>query len=171
MKNLFVFLSVLILVTSCKKENIAKESAFNKSYNAWLSYKSKVNNSYTYTTIRGSWTGYGVEIKTAVTKGEIILRDFSSFHYNPNTADKIIIKEWHEDAEHINTHGDEAGDPLTLDGVYQKSRTVWLKADNKTNDIYFEANNNGMISSCGFVPKGCQDDCFNGINIATITSL
>jgi hypothetical protein len=173
MKKLYLFIIIILFsATSCKKDNIANESEFNKSSTQWLNFKSKVNNSYTYTTNFGSWTGYGVEVKIGVSNGKIISRDFISSKFKQNgTIERDTIKQWHEDADHINTHSNDAGESLTLDDVYQKAKTVWLKADKKANDIYFEVRNNGMISNCGFVPKGCQDDCFNGISITAITAL
>jgi len=170
-----LYLSAIIIsisVTGCKKDNIANESEFNKSYNAWLSFKDTSHNTYLYTTTFGSWTGYGAEIKTGIVNGKVAWRDFISTQLKRNGTSQIdTIKQWHEDADHINTHPNDVGESLTLDEVYQKAKTVWLKADKKTNDIYFETKNSGMISSCGFVPKGCQDDCFNGITISLITSV
>jgi len=60
---------------------------------------------------------------------------------------------------------------LTLDGIYSKAKTVWLRADQKQNDVYFETRNNGLISLADFVPKGCQDDCLNGISIKKINPM
>jgi len=173
MKTLYLStIIILISITGCKKDNIANESEFNKSYNTWLSFKSTAHNTYLYTTTFGSWTGYGAEIKTGVVNGKVAWRDFVSTQLKRNGTSQIdTIKQWHEDADDINTHPNDVGESLTLDDVYQKAKTVWLKADKKSNDIYFETKNSGMISSCGFVPKGCQDDCFNGITISLITSV
>jgi len=44
-----------------------------------------------------------------------------------------------------------------------------LKRDNVT--TYFEAKNNGMISSCGYWPNNCADDCFTGVSITLIEAL
>lgn len=163
---------ILVSVTGCKKDDIANESEFNKSYKTWLSFKSTAHNTYLYTTSFGSVFGYGAEVKTGVINGKVTWRDFISTQLKRNGTSQIdTIKQWHEDASHINTHPNDVGESLTLDDVYQKAKTVWLKADKKSNDIYFETKNTGMISSCGFVPKGCQDDCFNGITISLITSV
>ena len=172
MKTLYLFIILIaILATSCKKDDIANESEFNKSYKTWLSYKSSVNNSYTYTVSSGSWTGYGSQTKIGVNNGEIISRDFIATMPRRDSSHKIdTVERWHEDKAHINTHGINAAGLFTLDDIYQKARTVWLKADAKKNDIFFEVKNNGMISTCGFVPDGCQDDCFNGVTITSITA-
>ncbi|WP_255474197.1 hypothetical protein [Flavobacterium sp. SLB02] len=44
-----------------------------------------------------------------------------------------------------------------------------MKRKNVTN--YFEAKNDGLISQCGYVEKGCMDDCFVGITIKSIERL
>jgi hypothetical protein len=168
----FPLIIVSLLLSSCKKDNIANESEFNKSYNSWLSFKSTSHNTYLYTTNFGSIFGYGSETRVTVVNGQITSRDFTAVRLRRDGTNKQdTISHWHEDANHINTHPNDAGESLTLDGVYQKAKTTWLKADKKSNSIYFEAKNNGMISSCGFVPNGCQDDCFNGITIDLITAV
>lgn len=170
-KHYFAFLIILIAFTGCKKDNSISLTDYNKSYNAWLKYKNNAGNSYTYTNSWGSWAGFGAELKTNVQNGVVISRDYFSYRYDQVTKSNTTLKQWHEDAAHINTHPDDVADALTLDAVYAKAKNYWLKADTKTNDVYFEAKNSGLISSAGFVPKGCQDDCFNGITITSITTL
>jgi len=173
MKNLFLITFLILLTaTSCKKESIAKSDEYDTSLKAWLNYKSDVGNSYQYTITYGSWTGYGVEITTGISKGQFVFRDFTSFRYrNDGSGKKDTLKSWHEDTATINTHTQDAGEIMTIDEIYTKARTVWLKVDASANDIFFEAKNNGIISSCGYVPHGCQDDCFNGVKIKSITAL
>lgn len=171
--------AIIIFLSSCSKDPAvnAKKSTnspdlnYNDSYKAWLSYKQSINNSYSYTSTSGSFTGYGVTTKISVKNGAIIGRDYTSYQYQENSSNKTIIKQWHEDTNTLNTHDGEGGELLTMDGIYSKAINVWLKADPKANDIYFETKNNGLISSCGYFPLGCQDDCFTGINISSITSL
>jgi hypothetical protein len=69
----------------------------------------------------------------------------------------------------LNTHSDEGGALMTLDDIYAKANNVWLKADPKLNYIYFETKNAGLISTCGYFPKDCQDDCFVGVHISSIS--
>lgn len=173
MKNLYLLTIIIVLsASSCQKENIAKQSEYDTSYKAWLSFKSNAKNSYSYTTSFGSWTGFGVSIKTGVSNGKVVSRDYIRIQSrNDGTNKADTVKTWHEDAATINTHPNDAGIALTIDGIYLKARTEWLKVDAKSNDIIFEAKNNGLISNCGYVPHGCQDDCFNGVTITTITAL
>ncbi|MBB6109547.1 hypothetical protein [Mucilaginibacter lappiensis] len=173
MKTLFLsIIIILIAITSCKKDGIANENDFNKSYNAWISFKNRSHSSYQYTTNFGSVFGYGSETKIAIINGTIVSRDFTAVQLRRDGTNKQdTVAQWHEEKSSLNTHVNQGGELLTLDDIYQKAKTIWLKADKKSNDIYFETKNKGMISSCGFVPKGCQDDCFNGITIGAITSV
>jgi hypothetical protein len=174
MKTLYLPLIIALLcLGSCKKDEIAKkQDDLNKSYQTWLSYKSSIHNSYNYTQSYGSVFGYSTEIKIGVKDGKFISRHLILTRYHANdTNKKDTLRQWHEDASSLNTHGIEAGNLLTIDDIYDQSRKVYLKADVKKNMVIFEANNNGILSSCGYIPNGCQDDCFNGINITSITPL
>ncbi|MEX8546990.1 MAG: hypothetical protein V5804_05250 [Mucilaginibacter sp.] len=171
MKNLYaiIILAVTIFFSGCKKD--AVNSDYDRSYSAWSNFKNSSNNSYSYTEYSGSIFGGYHETKITVKSGTVTSREFLSGVYKPNSNVLTITKTWIENAGSLNTHGNEGFDLLTLDQVYDKAKTVWLKADKKQNDIYFENKNNGLISSAGFVPKGCQDDCFNGVSIKNINPL
>lgn len=171
MKNLYaiIILATTVFLSACKKDVVISD--YDKSYVAWSNFKSSSNNSYAYTEHFGSVFGSYTETKITVKSGIITTRKFVSGNYKPNTNVLIITKTWTENAGSLNTHGNEGFELLTLDQVYDKAKTVWLKADPKQNDIYFEYKNNGLISSAGFVPKGCQDDCFNGVSITDINPL
>ncbi|SCW47000.1 hypothetical protein [Mucilaginibacter sp. NFR10] len=86
------------------------------------------------------------------------------------TPVKAIREQWHEDKNSLNQH-DAGAASITLDQVYQKAKNEWLSTDKKKNTIYFETNNNGMISNASYVPNGCQDDCSTGISISEIKAL
>ncbi|OYD46067.1 hypothetical protein CHU00_07890 [Sphingobacterium cellulitidis] len=59
---------------------------------------------------------------------------------------------------------------ITLDEIYERAKNEWLIKSDKA-DVFFENNNNGMISLVGFLPKGCMDDCFDGVRIKLIEPL
>lgn len=166
MRNLSLIILVVALgLSACKKDEVF--TGYDESYSAWQSFKKSSSNSYSYVTYNGSWTGLYAESKITVQNGKVIARDFLQGHYLQNTATLIVDTTWAENAATLNTHeyGFEA---LTLDQVYTKAKTEWLNVSKEDNYISFEAANNGIVSSAGFVPKGCQDDCFNGINIKDI---
>jgi hypothetical protein len=155
-----------------KKENIDKQSEYDASYKAWISFRNNAKNAYSYTNSFGSWTGFGVIIKTSVRNGKIISRDYTRIQYRNDGTDKAdTVKTWHEDATTINTHPNDVLDALTVDDIYLKARTQWLKVDAAANQIIFETNNNGIISSCGYVPRNCADYCFNGVKITSLDNI
>jgi len=94
---------------------------------------------------------------------------------SPESIEKLLESpfleslQWLENKQELGTHKDGAA-LWTLDQVYQHAQEVWL-VRNKEAQIYFEAQNNGMLSQAGFTPNNCADDCFSGITIKSISAL
>jgi hypothetical protein len=158
-----------IVITSCKKD-MAYGGDYALSYRSWLDFKDSSGNSYRYKVVSGSWTGYGTETIITVKKGKVVERSFVAKAYANNGTNTInILEQWTEDESQLSSH--EKGAALrTMDEIYQLAKTDWLqKRDDAT--TYFEAKNHGLISSCGYVPNGCADDCFQGISIDLIEGI
>jgi len=159
-----LLLILMAFITSCTK--IEYKSDFDKSYDAWISFKSSSGNSYQYMVSSSSWTGIRTETIITVDQGKVVQRDFKLLQ-NPQdgTPNYKVLEQWTEDKGSLNTHSQSAAaEVITLDEIYQKAKTEWLlKRANST--VYLETNNDGMISTCGYVEDGCQDDCFRGIKI------
>jgi hypothetical protein len=166
--NLYLFILLLTgtLFISCKKSDIEHENDFDKSYKSWMDFKTSSKNSYRYMVRTASWTGYSTETIITIQNGKVVHRSFVAKAVDPPSNAVALREEWEEVTTKLNTHQNGAA-TMTLDEIYQKAKTDWLlKRDNADTD--FETNNNGMISACGYVENGCQDDCFRGINIAFI---
>lgn len=174
MKNvkLFIFLSLISsLISSCSSdEAFSYKSEYEISKEAWLNFKQSSGNTYKYTVVNSSWTGFSWETSITVQKGVITNR---SFKYISTGGESNNIPQnelqWVEEASEIGTHMNGAK-PITLDEVYDLAEKTWLsnKGDVK---IYFEAKNNGMISLCGYVENACVDDCFIGVNINSVEAI
>lgn len=168
--TLIIFLFALAFA-SCKKETISHAGDYNSSYQAWAAFKDSSHNSYRYMVTDGSWTGYGTETLITVREGKVVGRSFVSKQIDRNGTAVVttILEEWTESEDQLSTH-DKGADPVTLDKIYEKAQQDWLqKRENAS--IYFETRNNGMISLCGYVPDGCQDDCLRGITIGFIEAI
>jgi hypothetical protein len=113
----------------------------------------------------GSWAGFATRTTITVEKGKIVERHFKYTTVPTSTTIPPTALEWTENENEINNHPESPA--LTLDEVYDKARNEWL-LKRKSAKTYFEAKNNGLISSCGYVEDGCQDDCFIGIYIDSI---
>lgn len=166
---LLILLSVGIFFSACKKDKIVSSNDYEKSYQSWLNFKASSNNSYRYQVNTNSWTGYSTESIITVQNGAIIKRTYIAKAIDPKTHGVVVVTEWSEDKASLNTHK-EGALTRTLDEIYAEAKNNWLlkRKDAKTS---FEAKNNGMISSCGYVENGCQDDCFNGIYISLIEKI
>ncbi|HMI04596.1 MAG TPA: hypothetical protein VK541_19045 [Pedobacter sp.] len=167
------YLSILLLIatisTACKKDKIEYENDFEKSYRNWVNFKTTSGNSYIYQVSTSSWTNFQTFTTIMVSNGQVTGRTYMSRSTNPPSAAVTIHEQWEEGQNTLNTHQNAAA-TLTLDEIYDRAKTDWLKKRSDA-DFYFEAKNDGMISSCGFVPDGCQDDCFTGITIDFIRKL
>lgn len=159
---------ILILASSCSKD--ALRSDLDDSLDKWEDFKKANNNSYYYTVTTASWVGTSSSTTITVNSGIIERRVYKQYLTDGSNGQKTLKTSWVEDKASLNSH-QEGAETLTLDQVYDKAKNVWLKADKNENAISFEARNDGMISSCGYVPNGCMDDCFTGISISEIKPL
>jgi hypothetical protein len=162
----YPFLIVLLIVSifmSCAKSDIEYENDLERSFDTWVVFKKSSNNSYQYMITSTSWVGVKAETLITVRSGEVVGRSLKVYNASQ------VFEEWTEDKSQLNTHQSGAA-PVTLDEIYQQARTELLKKRENA-QTYFEAKNDGMISSAGYVEDGCTDDCFRGINIAFIEAL
>lgn len=169
---LLAALALSLLFASCKKDKVPYKSELRQSLFAWQAFKANSDNSYRYTVATSSWVGISSETTITVSNGVVTQRDYilrritQSPSGQPST---VVAEEWQETGSTLNTHNYGAA-AVTLDEIYRLAREEWLK-EREDVTYYFEANNSGMISSAGYVPNNCADDCFNGITITSIERL
>lgn len=169
----FLLIHSAIITFSCSSDNeINYKSDFEISKTVWKSFKKSSDNSYQYTVVGQSWTGTAWITTIKVKDGIISNRHFkytspeSTIDYVPQEE-----REWAENYNEINSHSlSPAAEAITLDEVYLKAETEWL-INRKNTTTYFKAENNGLISYCGYVEDNCEDDCFIGIKIENISPL
>lgn len=176
MKSKIYILTVLFLGTtallSCN-EDMEFGSAYQKSYQAWLGFKDSSGNSYRYTVNGHSWVGVSWETRITVSDGHVTQREFRYTFIAPGSDVTIPEEEleWNENEDELGTHSTgPAADVRTMDQVYKKAKSDWLR-ERKDTQVYFETENQGLISLCGYAAKGCADDCFRGIVIESIEAL
>jgi hypothetical protein len=134
-----------------------------ESYQKWLGLKKSEGGTYIYQTAFSSWTGYSINYQVCVVKDSVVrvIRTDSRMDGGTGRVTVLSIKEAPPDsAGHF-----EKG---TIDEVYGYAMDVVATKDTTTNFICLEMFENGLLHSCGFIPKGCIDDCFRGVFISTI---
>jgi hypothetical protein len=167
---LLITLFIAATFTACKKDKIEYKNDFETSVKAWQNFKAESRNNYSYTTYTSSWTGYYTETTIMVINGQITSRAYVAKGMKDDQTNAIqVLEEWRESGTTLNSHQNGAR-MLTLDQVYDLAKNDLLlkRANAKT---YFEAKNDGIISSAGYVDENCADDCFNGISIRSVTNL
>lgn len=151
-------------------DNVAYPNEFEASHKTWLDFKKSTKNSYKYSVIDFSWVGFKWETTITVENGIVKERSFkyTSTKGLPQDIPENEL-EWIETGNKIGANQNGAK-PLTLDEVYDNAQKEWLiKRENA--QTYFKTENNGMISTCGYVENNCADDCFRGIAIENIEAL
>jgi hypothetical protein len=155
-----------------KKSAETKEvKGYEQSYQKWLSDKQAHQESYEYVVAFSSWAGFGENTTITVKRGLVAARKYEARQYTSQASgEKEVTAQWTEDAHSLSTHA-EGAPAQTLDQVYEQCSARYLSVDASRHTVYFENENNGILSLCGYVPNNCQDDCFTGVRIASFNWL
>lgn len=169
MRNIYLvlLLSIVSLFVGCSKMEHGDE--FTKSKDVYIAFKASSKNNYQYVVVTSSWTGSSTATTMIIQNGKVVGRSFVAKQIISSGGAPVVAREWTEVADSLGRHNDGAA-ILTLDEVYEKARTEWLKKRDNA-DVYFEAKNSGMISNAGYTERNCADDCFRGISISAIKKL
>jgi len=170
MKILKLVLVVLFLMmVSCGEDDndFSLITDFKTSKAKWEQQKSIHGNSYTYQTTFISWTGYRTMTELTIKDGIVISRLYEAFEINGPNGQKEIIDSYFEQGTDLGSN-ENGANLLTIDQLYDSCISDYLTAGTKDNKLYFEAKLDGTMSTCGYVPNGCVDDCFFGVQINSI---
>lgn len=169
-----IVLPFVLFFFSCSmdaiQENLTIEGEygydFRESKAAWDDLKKENGNSYKYTILEQSWIGTGSETTMEVLKGRVVARYYVAFEISDEDGTKTITDSYEETSmKELGRHSLGAP-PFTMDELYRTCISKYLVADPDANEVFFETNEEGIMMLCGFVPLGCQDDCYRGISIS-----
>lgn len=169
-KKLFLF--IISCALGCEADesmldNFKTEGTFsyNQSLSEWQKLKALHGDSYTYQISFQSWTGSGFQSDFRIEQGFVTERSYSKLTID-SAGTKSVKLIYNEKGTAVGSH-EEGPAPLTIDELYHNCANEFLNVDKKSNSLYFAADESGVLKTCGFVPKGCQDDCFQGIRITS----
>jgi len=174
LKYLSVFLFTMFLLscanTNLKTQQISGKSgvSYDDSEEIWKKLKSENEDSYSYTVNSISWSGFGSRTTITVKDGLVSKREYIYFEQVLNEEselEEVEIESYIETGEEIGSNP-EGFQPFLIDELYETCISEYLRVNKGENDIYFNTNEAGIISNCGFVEKGCIDDCFKGFRIS-----
>ncbi|WP_423818695.1 hypothetical protein V5739_14110 [Salinimicrobium sp. TIG7-5_MAKvit] len=176
MKKLYLIfvLSVTFVLNSCSVDTMQNRLDvegehgydFRESRAAWKDLKREQGNSYTYTILVQSWTGYGSETTIKVEGGKVKKRYYVAFIISEEDGSRTVTETYEENTKkELGSHA--VGAPAyTIDHLYTTCLSKYLTVDHETNKVFFDTNDDGVMMLCGYMPAGCQDDCFRGIKIS-----
>jgi len=175
LRNILNRVLMLLLFVSCVNDDTSQfelrgENGFSykESLEQWKKLKKDNGNSYVYKTVFVSWMfNYGSSTELKIENGIVVERNYEVYNFIDENGEKEIIDSYIENVENIGTH-QEGALPKTIDELYNTCAGDYLIVNSKDNVIYFETNENGILSLCGFVPEGCMDDCYRGIQVEFI---
>jgi hypothetical protein len=169
--NQIVIVFLFMILISCgKDESVMTELkgesglSYNESFSKWTDMKKKNGNSYIYQTTIVSWFGYGSITELKIENGVVASRSYQQFKTDGTNGQREIIDSYSETKVELGSH-EKGATPFTIDELYDSCASEYLIVDQDKNTLYFEAESDGLMTLCGFVPDGCMDDCFSGVRI------
>jgi hypothetical protein len=159
-----VFFYVIILATvfyGCALGQNAKLKAkYEKSKAQWEKLKKEHKNTYTYITTFTSGEGNFTMTNTIkVVKNKVVS---VSSHFKSGTKDEK------ETTTQLTAKDIEEQKFKTIDEWYNFAVNEVFNKSTSNHDLFFETDSKGIISTCGYYPHGCMDDCFEGVEIISI---
>lgn len=165
---LTLFLFAAIIQIGCTTD----PTAYSKAAEAWKKLKKEHNNSYEFSINFVSFTGYRNETRITVKEGKIVKRSYEE-SFTDELPIGYEIEKWEETGDEIGKH-EKGKKPITMDDVYEFAKSCSnMKTDKRGRqvEVFFELNKEGIITTTGYVPNGCMDDCFHGYHINNFTWL
>ncbi|MGB7843176.1 MAG: hypothetical protein WBL21_10315 [Salinimicrobium sp.] len=167
---------VIFVLNACSIQDLKKnlvvtgESGYNftESRKQWVRLSAEHKNSYSYSILELSVTNNGSETSITVKNGKVTARDYEAFLISEEDGSRTILSTYSEKKNELGKHA-EGASPVTIDDLYETCLADYLVVDTEANTVYFDTNETGVISLCGFVPNLCQDDCFVGFDISSFS--
>lgn len=186
MKTIQIILTLCCLFLlsnwSFAQKNYIDAADFEKSLKTWEEGKAAHQNSYEFSLVKGSFSGYTATTTFTVVEGILVKRSFNEIL--PDSAGGNRKGEsWVETEDKINSH--ESGEKwVTMDQIYAYAKNYVGKEtpkkekaadENEITDgivppkldisVFFSTEYAGIISLVGSRPNGCMDDCFSGYRV------
>jgi len=135
------------------------------SFKLWKKMKTE-HKGYTYTTnFVSDEGGFGWETKIEVQNGIVVSRSFRNTELDYATGVDKAIGKWKVQTANFNNIDDYGTKAITIDEIYKQAISIYLAVPEATNQIFFNTKHDGVVSICGYFPKDCHDDCFEGYTI------
>lgn len=171
--------SVFFSLSCCNEDDSSNNGEKNKlnsevktSIENWNILKKENGASYIYDVSFKSFSGFSSVTKITVIDNKVLKRAYNS--YSRFDEDGKELKngealreiESYEETESTIGQNSSGAKALIIDDLYETCLKDVLTVKEIENEIIFTASDNGLLKTCVYIPKGCQDDCSMGVSIS-----
>lgn len=177
---LVLCLMLFLQTLSSAQKTYIDSAAYAKSFAIWEQGKKEHNNSYEFSLVFASFSGYSNKTTFTVKEGKFVKRAFEE-NFGPHSNREKKPEKWVETGDKIGSHENAKG-LITMEAIYAYAKNyvgtkdpapIQLEEENAekpailefTIKVFFSTDMNGILSTAGTVPDGCMDDCFNGYRV------
>ncbi len=144
-------------------QQFSNQLEFQKSLELWNELKTENGTSYMYEVNFSSFSRFSSTTKITVVNNIVVARSFESFGIEDA---ELLAYEENED----NLGENEVGAMVaTIDELYTTCLQEVLVVNKEGNDVIFSVSDIGLLRTCVYIPKGCQDDCSRGVSISNFS--
>lgn len=118
--------------------------------------------SYSLVSRDSSASGVSWSYELDVTDNQVVARRYQQWD-----SDGARMESWSELGDDVGAH--QSGPRDNLDKLYDQCLEKVLSQPSEQNDFFVTIGQDGTLSTCVFVPKGCQDDCSQGVVIDEVS--
>ena len=146
----------------CGPSNEERLAELATSRTAWQAAASAHGNSYTYSQVMASFTGFDAETTFVVESGVVVERHFKSQF----GAD---VTTWSEVGGEVGSHSDEGHPVALVDDLYDECEGQVLTRDEEEHFIHLAFDDAGLLQTCTSFHRLCNDDCDRGPKLGFIS--
>jgi hypothetical protein len=161
-----LLLVVAAALSGCGSDyNEIEQEQLGRSRDTWTAVKGSPSRHYRYADRNSSLTGASWETLVEVQANVVIRRT-----YTARDIAGVVTTTWTEEAAAVGTHT-EGAPPLTVEEVYTACSSNVLSRNPAVNRITLTFHPDGVMQTCVYEPKNCQDDCAIGYRLSMIELL
>jgi hypothetical protein len=163
-------LAGLVTLGACGDSDDGRDqAALIKSRAAWTAARDAAQGDYIYEVLRTTFIGGVYTTRISIAHNLVTKRAYQAALGGAGMENPVAT-DWVETGVEVGTHL-EGAPALTIDQLYNRCRDDVLAVNRSSNDITLLFRADGILDTCVYTPRGCQDDCATGVWVNTLEFL